>query len=102
MLVLAPARKAESEQSRGPPPEQHREERRRSRRFMLAMLGAAGALAAGGSYLGWRALSGASPLSQSSKHQQDSSPVSTTRTSGKTVYIYGGLRNRGPSTVPLH
>jgi len=97
----APARQAESEQSLDPPPEQHREERRRSRRFMLAMLGAAGALAAGGSYLGWRALSGASPLSQSSKHQQASSPVSTTGTIGKTVYIYGGLSNTGIQSFQL-
>jgi hypothetical protein len=91
----APARQAEREQSLDPPPEQPREERRRSRRFMLAMLGTAGALAAVGSYLGWRALSGASPHSQSSKHQQASSPVSATATIGKTVSIYGGLSNTG-------
>src|SRR5258708_18982248 len=97
----APARQAESEAGLVAPADPPREERRHSRRFMLAMLGAAGALAAGGSYLGWRALSGASPLSQSSKHQRASSPVSTTGTIGKTIYIYGGLSNTGIQSFQL-
>jgi eukaryotic-like serine/threonine-protein kinase len=97
----APARQAESEQSLDPPPERPREKRRRSRRFVLAMLGTAGALAAGGSYLGWRALSGAGSLSQRSKHQRVSSPVSTTGKIGRTVFVYGGLSNTGIPSFQL-
>ena len=101
MPESAPARQQESEQSLEPSPEQPREARRRSRRFMLALLGAAGALAAGGSFLGWQALSTASPPSRNSKHQQASSRVITTGTIGKTVYIYGGLSNTGIQSFQL-
>ena len=78
----APARQTESEQ-------------RHSRRYVLALLGTAGALAAGGSYLGWWALSSTSSRSPLSKLRRASSPVSTAGSIGKTVYIYSGLSNSG-------
>src|SRR5260221_960167 len=91
----APARQTESEQRLDPPVEHPHEEQRHSRRYVLALLGTAEALAAGGSYLGLWALSSTSSRSPLSKLRRASSPVSTAGSIGKTVYIYSGLSHSG-------
>src|SRR5258708_405363 len=72
--------------------EQFREKRRPSRRLVLAMMGSAGALAAGGSYLGWKAVSGPRPLSHVSPQQKEN-PLPPPGELGKTVFVYTGLNS---------
>lgn len=96
MPALAPAiENVEQGQERGieKPGEAFRERRQPSRRLVLAMLGSVGALAAGGSYLGWRALSSGEVPPRVSPAQKASSPPPSSGGIGETVFVYNGLNS---------